>query len=129
MLTIAQIDPIYVSFTIPEADLAHIVAAKRDGDVPVFIQLPDNAELQGKLVFIDNAADMQSGTIRLKAQFDNQDRRLWPGAFASVRLALRTLPDAIAIPTQAVINGPKGAIVYIVPVSYTHLTLPTNREV
>jgi RND family efflux transporter MFP subunit len=126
LVSIVQLDPIHVSFTIPEADLAHLVASQRAGDVPVFVHLPDQAVLQGKLVFIDNAADPQSGTIRLKAQFDNAERRLWPGAFASVRLTLRTLADAIAIPTPAVINGPKGAFVYVMQADHTVQAQPVK---
>jgi len=70
--------------------------------------------LQGALIFIDNASDQQSGTIKMKAQFDNKDRRLWPGSFVNVRLIARTLPDAIVVPAQAVIIGPKDQFVYVV---------------
>jgi len=114
MVTIAQLDPITVSFTVPESELANISASYPKGGAPVFIQLQGKEELQGALIFIDNASDQQSGTIKMKAQFDNKDRRLWPGSFVNVRLIARTLPDAIVVPAQAVIIGPKDQFVYVV---------------
>lgn len=114
MVTIAQLDPIHVSFTVPEAELAHIAASYPNGGAPVSIRLPDNTDLQGTLVFIDNATDPQTGTLKMKAQFDNPQRRLWPGSFVNVQLVSRTLPDAVVVPTQAVVTGPKEQFVYIV---------------
>lgn len=114
MVTIAQLDPIHVSFTVPEAELAHIVASYPNGDAPVGIRLQTGEIMQGKLVFIDNAADAQTGTIKMKAQIDNRERRLWPGSFVNVQLASRTLTDAVVVPTQAVTTGPKEQFVYVV---------------
>jgi RND family efflux transporter MFP subunit len=114
MVTIAQLDPITVSFTIPESELANIVASYPKGGAPVFIQLQGGEELQGTLIFIDNATDQQSGTIKMKAQFDNKDRRLWPGSFVNVRLISRTLPQVTVVPAQAVVIGPKDQFVYVV---------------
>lgn len=114
MLTIAQIDPIHVSFTVPELELAHITTSQANGSVPVFIQQADKPEQQGTLIFIDNATDAQSGTIKMKALFANKDRALWPGAFVGVRLVSRILPQATVVPTPAVVTGPKEQIVYIV---------------
>lgn len=113
MVTIAQLDPINVSFAVPEAELAYITASQQEGEAHVFIQLPNKEELSGKLTFIDNATDPQSGTIKMKATLDNPTRRLWPGAFVNVRLVSRTLPDAVIIPAQAVITGPKEQFVYM----------------
>lgn len=113
MVTIAQLDPITVSFTVPESELANIVASYPKGGAPVFIQLQGNEELQGTLIFIDNVTDQQSGTIKLKAQFDNKERRLWPGSFVNVRLISRTLPQIIVVPAQAVVIGPKEQFVYV----------------
>ena len=114
MLTIAQIDPVHVSFTVPEAELGHITASQAKGSVPVFIQPGSQSETQGALVFIDNATDAQSGTIKMKAQFDNKSRALWPGSFVNVRLVSRMLPQATVIPTPAIVTGPKEQIVYVV---------------
>ena len=114
MVTIAQIDPIHVSFGVPEAELANISASYPKGGAPVFIQLQDGQELQGSLIFIDNATDTQTGTIKMKAQFDNKNRALWPGSFVNVRLVSRTLPQATIVPTSAVITGQKEQLVYVV---------------
>jgi len=114
MVTISQLDPITVSFTVPEAELTNITSSYPKGDAPVFIQLQGNEELQGTLVFIDNTTDQQSGTIKMKAQFTNKDRKLWPGSYVNVRLISRTLPQATLVPAQAVVTGPKDQFVYIV---------------
>ena len=114
LVTIVQLDPITVSFTVPEAELANITASWPKGNAPVFLKLSGNEELQGTLVFIDNVTDPQTGTIKMKAQFPNKDRSLWPGSFTNVRLLSRTLPDAVVVPTPAVVTGPKEQIVYVV---------------
>jgi multidrug efflux system membrane fusion protein len=114
MLTISQLDPIAVSFAVPERELEFITTTYPDGKAPVFAQLAGNKETAGKLVFIDNSADQQSGTIKMKAQFANQDRLMWPGSYVNVRLVLRTLPDAVVIPAQAVVTGPTDTFVYAV---------------
>jgi RND family efflux transporter MFP subunit len=114
IVTIAQIDPITVSFTVPERELAHIVASYPQGGAPVQAQLSNGKQISGKLIFIDNAADQQSGAIRMKAQFDNRDRTMWPGMFVNVELVSRTIPDAVVVPAQAVVTGPVDAAVYVV---------------
>lgn len=114
MLTISQLDPIAVSFTVPERELANINATYPKGDAPVIAQTGNRAEVTGKLIFIDNAADQQSGTIRMKARFENRDHAMWPGAFVNVRLISRTLPDAVVIPAQAIVTGPTDKFVYAV---------------
>jgi RND family efflux transporter MFP subunit len=114
MVTISEIDPIAVSFSIPERELIHIMDSYPKGGAPVVAQLGTGQELKGKLFFIDNSADAQSGTIRMKAQFANADRKLWPGTFINVRMVARTLPDAVAIPSQALVTGPEERFVYIV---------------
>lgn len=114
LVTIAQIDPISVSFSVPEDQLAAIRASYPKGDAPVTVQLQDKQELQGTLYFIDNAADTQSGTIRMKATFDNGARKLWPGTYANVKMVARTLPAAVVIPAQAIVTGPADKFVYVV---------------
>jgi multidrug efflux system membrane fusion protein len=114
MVTISQIDPIAVSFSVPERELGYIMSSYPRGEAPVIAELAGGQELTGKLFFIDNAADMQSGTIRMKARFSNADRKLWPGTFVNVRMVSRTLSDAVAIPSQAVVTGPDERFVYIV---------------
>ncbi|MEC5218037.1 RND family efflux transporter MFP subunit [Actimicrobium sp. GrIS 1.19] len=114
MLTISQIDPIAVAFTLPERELAYLRKTYPQGDAPVFAKLADGSERKGTMTFIDNSADTQSGTIRMKARFDNADRSLWPGAFVSVRLVSRTLPDAVVVPAQALVTGPIDQFIYVV---------------
>ena len=148
MVTITQMDPVAVSFSVPERELANISSSypnwygketrhassplpgplpqagegdkgslresHNSGNAPVTAQLPDGREFKGKLIFIDSSADQQSGTIRMKAQFANPDRQLWPGAFVNVRMVSRTLPDAVVVPAQAVVSGPSNQFVYIV---------------
>jgi RND family efflux transporter MFP subunit len=113
MLTISQLDPIAVSFTLPERELANLRATYPQGDAPVMAQVAGAGKLTGKLIFIDNAADAQTGTIRMKARFSNADRRMWPGTFVSVRLVSRTLPGAIVVPAQAIVTGPVDKFIYV----------------
>ncbi len=114
LLTISQLDPIAVSFSVPEQELANIVASYPKLDAPVFVQLPGGKEVEGVLSFIDNATDSATGTIRMKAQFANREKLLWPGSFVQVRLSSRTLPAAVVVPAQAVITGPSEQFVYVV---------------
>jgi RND family efflux transporter MFP subunit len=114
LLTISQLDPIAVSFTVPERELSHIMTSYPNGDAPVVAKVQGDKELSGKLIFIDNAVDQQSGTIRMKAQFANPKHALWPGAFVNVSLISRTLADAVVVPSQAIVTGPVDKFVYIV---------------
>src|SRR5450756_2222984 len=81
LVSITQLDPINVSFTLPERELAGLQQAFAKGEVPVSVKLDlaDQTDMKGRLVFIDNTVDTASGTIRLKAEFPNADHRLWPG--------------------------------------------------
>ena len=90
--------------------------ALAQGELPVGAQLdlPGQPNLKGHLVFIDNAVDTASGTIRLKAEFSNPDNRLWPGMFVTVTLAPRTLAGALTVPVQAVQTGPENKFVYVI---------------
>lgn len=114
MVTISQIDPVTVTFAVPERELANILATYPKGDAPVIAQPAGSKEAEGTLVFIDNTSDPQSGTIRMKARFSNKDRKMWPGMFVNVRLVSRTLPDAVVIPAQAIVTGPVDKVVYVV---------------
>jgi len=116
LVSITQIDPINVSFTLPERELADVQQAFARGAVPVAakLDLPGQPDLEGRLVFIDNAVDTASGTIRLKAEFPNPDNRLWPGMFVTVTLAPRTLAGALTVPVQAVQTGPEHKFVYAI---------------
>lgn len=109
-----QISPIYVQFSVPEAELA-AVSAKGGLGLPVQALAPqDSNSATGKLTFINNAVDATTGTISLMATFDNRDRRLWPGEFLNVRLRLGTNPNAVVVPATAILTGQQGKYVYVV---------------
>jgi RND family efflux transporter MFP subunit len=114
MVTISQLDPITVSFSVPERDLSAIRASYPNGGAPVAATLSDGKSLTGKLIFIDNTVDAASGAIRMKAMFDNAARVLWPGQYVDVKIDSRTLQDAVTIPAQAVVTGPTDQFVYVV---------------
>lgn len=114
LVTIAQLEPIAISFAVPERELTYIRSSYPNGDAPVAVQLPEGREVADKLFFIDNTVDTQSGAIRMKAQFDNKDRKLWPGTFINVRLTSRVLHDAVVIPVQSIVTGPTDQFVYVV---------------
>ncbi len=114
MVTITQIDPITVSFSLPERELGNIMETYPQGGAPVTAQLPGQARLTGKLIFIDNAADTQSGTIRMKAQFENASHKLWPGTYVNVSLVARNVNEAVMVPAQAVVTGPVDKFIYVV---------------
>ena len=114
LLSITQIDPINVSFTLPEHELAALQQAFAKGAVAVGAALDAQASRQGRLAFVDNTVDSASGTIRLKAEFRNSDARLWPGMFVSVSLSPQILANAISVPVQAVQTGPEKKFIYVI---------------
>ena len=116
LVTINQIKPIYASYAVPQRELPAIRAAMTAGTVPVQATVPGDTgqPIAGKIFFFDNQIDPTTGTISLKAIFDNADERLWPGEFVNVSTTLRTDPDAIVVPASAVQVGQTGSFVYIV---------------
>lgn len=115
LATVTQLDPIAISFSLPERELAALQAATAAGGVKVTALPADGkGELAGRLSFVDNAVDSQNGTIRVKAVFANPEHRLWPGAYINVRLRLRELDDALVIPLAAVVNAVDGTHVYTI---------------
>ena len=115
LVTITQLDPIAVAFNLPQRNLNDALQALRSGGGKVNAVLPEKrGTIVGKLQFVDNVVDPNSGTVRVKAQFDNASDTLWPGAFVNIQLAARTLADATVVPQAAVIPGPRGTIVYVV---------------
>lgn len=116
LVSITQIDPINVSFTVPERELPALQKALAAGAVAVSATVGDGEQetLEGRLAFIDNSVDSASGTIRLKASFANANGRLWPGMFVTVTLSPRTLTGALTVPVQAVQTGPEQKFLYLV---------------
>jgi multidrug efflux system membrane fusion protein len=116
MVVINQIQPIYVSFSISEHHLLEIKKYMSGGQIKIEASMTkgtDHPE-EGILTFIDNTVDTATGTIRLKASFPNKEKRLWPGQFVDVVMTLRTQPDAILVPSQAVQTGQKGQYVFVI---------------
>ncbi len=124
LVTLTQLDPIGVSFTLPEAQLGLLRQADRelakDGGVPLTVQLPGErrsqpaAALPGNVSFIDSGVDATTGTIRVKGKLVNEGRQFWPGQYVTVKLTLRTIQDAIVIPQAAVIVRGNERSVYVV---------------
>ena len=115
LVTITQLDPIAVAFSVPQRNLNDALQTMRSGGGKVVAVLPESrGEVVGKLQFVDNAVDPNSGTVKVKAVFDNAGEKLWPGAFVNVRLAVSTLKGAIVVPQASVIRGPRGTIVYTI---------------
>lgn len=115
LVTVTQVNPIQVSFTLPEKELAGLRAALAAGPVEVRLRLEGAAALpRGRVVFVDNAVDTATGTIRVKAEFDNSQGPLWPGMFVNVELSPRTLAKGSVVPVQAVQTGPENRFLYVV---------------
>jgi multidrug efflux system membrane fusion protein len=116
MVTITQSSPIYVTFTVPEPDFLRIREYASHEDFRTEVSIPGSSQppQQGKLSLIDNTVDTSTGTIRLKATFENADRMLYPGLFANVVLTLGTEHQAVVVPAQAVQIGQDNSFVYTV---------------
>ena len=116
LVTITQLDPVGVVFSLPQRNLGDALAAlnsKSGGEVTA--ALPDNsAVFKGKLRFVDNNVDASSGAVKVKADFANKDSKLWPGAFVDVSLTVSTLKDAVVIPQAAIVQAARGSVVYVV---------------
>jgi RND family efflux transporter MFP subunit len=114
LVTITQLDPINISFSLPQRNLDAVLEGLKSGGVTVSAKLPEvKGDIKGRLQFVDNAVDTATGTIKVKARFDNHDSKLWPGAFVKTTLLSNTLKDAVVIPTTAIIQSTKGSIVYV----------------
>jgi multidrug efflux system membrane fusion protein len=116
LVVINQVTPIYLTFSVPEQNLVNIRQHMSAGGLKVeaHFQSDEGRPEQGTLVFIDNAVDRTTGTIKLKAEFKNADRRLWPGQFINVALTLSTQSDAVVVPSEAVQVGQEGQHVFVV---------------
>lgn len=116
LVTINQVTPIYVTFSIPEKELAEIKKHLAAGDLKVEALIPNDPgpAVQGIISFLDNKVDSTTGTIKLKGTFSNKQKRLWPGQFVNVILTLATIPNAVAVPAQAVQTGQEGLYVFVV---------------
>ena len=116
LVMITEIKPIFVSFTLPQDNLDDIRENQTKAPLAVYAYSGDGKKqlAEGKLTLIDNAIDQATGTIRLKARFDNENERLWPGEFVSLRVVLSTRQNVATVPSQTVQDGPDGHYAYVI---------------
>jgi multidrug efflux system membrane fusion protein len=117
LVQINQLQPVFVSFAIPEAQLSVVGARFGTSKIPVLALPPEGTSgppTVGVLTFYENTVDPSTGTIRLRASFPNPERKLWPGSFLRVRMQLGTIPNAVVVPNQAVQTGQDGQFVFVV---------------
>ena len=114
LVNIAQIHPIYAAFSVPEQNLPAIQRRMREATLSVTAMISgEEKKPRGELTFVNNAVDMNTGTILLKATFANEDNALWPGQFVQVSLALSNLVQATVVPVQAVQAGQHGEYIFV----------------
>jgi multidrug efflux system membrane fusion protein len=118
IIVVNQLQPIAVTFTVPEGDFQRLAQASEGFRKPLrtqaFSQETNELLDTGELVVADNRVDPSTGTVQMKARFTNAGNKLWPGQFINVRLTLQTLKHVVAIPSAAVNDGPNGVFVYTV---------------
>jgi len=114
LVTITQLDPVGIQFSIPQRNLSDALAALKDGASVKATLADGGGTFKGKLQFVDSAVDASSGAVKAKAVFPNKENKLWPGAFAEVQQTVTTISDAVVIPVAAIVQGARGTIVYVV---------------
>ena len=134
LLTVHQIEPIYVTFAVPEKYLGEINRRTKEGKMEVLVYTPENPggsePVAGVVSFVNNAVEQSTATIRLKATFQNKDRRLWPGQTLSVLLTLGVQPKAVVVPSQAIQSGQSGSYAFVVKQDQTaeHRPVTVSRS-
>ncbi len=114
LVTITQLDPIAVAFSLPQRNLPDALAALKGGGAAVTAKLADGGgSFKGRLQFVDNMVTANAGTVQARAVFANKEGKLWPGAYVDISETLSTLTDATTIPQAAVVQGTRGTIVYV----------------
>jgi multidrug efflux system membrane fusion protein len=128
LVVINQIHPVYVGFSVPEQHLSDIKKYRAEAPLRVEAIIPNEEQrpAQGVLTFVDNAVDTATGTVKLKATFDNLDSRLWPGLFVNTVLKLTSRPNAIVVPSQAVQTGQSGQYVFVIKPDLTAESRPVT---
>ncbi len=115
LVTITQLDPVLVAFNLPQRNVGDALQVLRSGGGRVTAALPQQAlPVVGKLKFVDSGVDAASGTVKVKAVFDNKDQALWPGAFVNVKMGVQTIKDATVVPQAAIVQNARGRAVYVV---------------
>lgn len=130
LATLNQLRPIYVSFSVPQRDLARIQKAMAAGSVKAVASIPgDEGEpQQGKLSYIENAIDPSTSTLSVKAAFPNSENRLWSGQFVNIKVTLSVEDQAIVVPSEAVQAGQKGSYVFVVKPDMTAEARPVTLD-
>lgn len=131
LVNIAQLDPIAISFTVPETQLASLLSATRAGELDVEALPPPGSprgaqSIKGRVTAVDNLVDTATGTIRVKAEFDNKAQALWPGQYLRVRVTLRTLKGVTVVPQAAIIMRGNDRSVYVVGPDNTAKLVPVQ---
>ena len=128
LLIVNQLHPILVLFTVPERLLPEVQRYRKEGTLMVRVTPPGSGQVprEGSIVFLDNTVDRTTGTIALKARFDNHDSALWPGQFADVSLVLTTREKAVVVPSAAVQTGQQGSYVFVVEADGTASVRPVS---
>lgn len=132
MVVINQVQPIYCSFSLPEQNLADIKKYSSAGKLKIKAVIPKDQEHpeEGVVTFIDNMVDKTTGTIRIKGTFSNKEKRLWPGQFVNIILALTTQSNTLTVPSQAIQTGLEGQYVFVIKPDLTAESRPVvvNRS-
>lgn len=126
LVTLLQMRPIYVAFSVPQQQLTEVRRYNAERPVVVEALTSGGVTERGTLRFIDNAVDMTTGTIKLKAEFDNKSRQLWPGEFVNVNAQLSMEPNRVTIPSQTIQTGPNGKYVWVMSADKTVSMRPVN---
>jgi len=129
---ITQVDPISVLFTIPQDSLPRVIARLKAGEKPgvdAWDREQKNLLAKGTLITVDNQIDVQTGTVRLKAEFPNSEGKLYPNQFVNVRMVVDVRQDVVVIPTAGVQRGAQGTVVYVVKEDNTVTLRPVECEV
>jgi membrane fusion protein, multidrug efflux system len=116
LVMLNQMHPIYVTFSVPQSDLARIQAAMEQGPVKVTAVAPDSglSPETGEVAYIENTIDQASNTLSVKARFNNDDNRLWPGQFVNAVVTIKIEPEALVVPAETVQTGQQGFYVYVI---------------
>jgi len=116
IVILTQLRPISVFFSLPQQNLPDLTKGMAEGELPIDALTPDGRSAldKGKVKVIDNQVDQTTGTVKLKAEFPNENLQLWPGQFVNVRVLIDTLRQVVVVPTAGVQRGPNGTFVYVV---------------
>jgi multidrug efflux system membrane fusion protein len=128
LTTIVQTSPIYVELSVPQEGFRKVQECATKGALTVRVTSPNGKILadDGKVTFMDNTVDNTTGTVKLKAIFDNKNKALWPGQYVDVVMNLSSIRNAVVVPTQAVQTGQKGQFVWIVDANKTAHMIPVT---